>query len=309
LSRAGIVTKNTSTRRNVRRMIRKKINKKSFISRRFYTESTDSPTPPSTDVVKSDSGDAKITRRKRKISIEFYFDVSSPWSYIANVILMRYKKLKNYPFALIFKPIFLGGLFNVTGNKFINEMIPSRKKYFNIDMERFAQYSGIPFKYPTVFPVNTVVAQRILLVLLERKNFSLVTNLISKFWPALWANDQDISKDEVITSILKEAGMKDDEIKELKLQISSEETKNKLKTLTQEAADKGVFGVPTFIVRRKNKALNKKVDELYFGADRLFMLFKLLGLRWRGPNPTPERHKRFKENKKTEVKENKKNRS
>jgi len=219
------------------------------------------------------------TVRRDKKTIEFYFDVTSPWSYIAHKILKRYK-FAGYPITVIYKPIFLGGLLNITKNTIISDMIPSRKKFFDEDMKRFAAIADIPFKYPTEFPINTVVAQRILLTLFEEKKYNLAFRLIDKFWDSLWTEDKNISKDEIISSILKGEGMNDDEIKSLKEKISQEETKNKLKQATQEAADRGAFGVPTFFTRSQEGK-----DELYFGSDRIFMLFRHINLPWFGFRP------------------------
>jgi len=59
--------------------------------------------------------------------------------------------------------------------------------------------------------------------------------------------------------------------------MESQEIKDKLNALTKEAVDRGVFDVPSFFETGSN--------QLYFGADRLFLFFKKLDLEWKGASP------------------------
>ena len=146
----------------------------------------------------------------------------------------------------------LGGLFRTVGQVDVplKAMSEAKQRMMRIDMERWAKYLGVPFRFPTRFPMNTVKAMRVWLALPahRRDAFREAT------FRAYWAEDRDISSDEVLRSLI---GAEADEVMTL---IQTPEIKQALIAATQQAADAGVFGAPTFIVDGK---------ELYWGQDRM----------------------------------------
>ena len=90
-------------------------------------------------------------------SIEFYFDFSSPYSYIGYKEIKKLEK-KNSVKAH-YKPILLGGLHNLHGIK-APAFIPSKAKFMIRDCKLVAEKKKIKFKFNSYFPIKTVDLMR-----------------------------------------------------------------------------------------------------------------------------------------------------
>ena len=178
--------------------------------------------------------------------IDFYFDIISPYAYIAYKKIL---KIKDINFKL--KPIFLGGLHNLVGitapafNKF-------KMKNMQSDCELVAKKNNISFKWNSKFPINSLNIMRGYLCIENSKK----EEYLNSFFEAYWKEDQDLSSEENIKYLLKKLEI--DEYNFFNL-ISNQDTKDKLKHLTQLAFEKEVFGAPTFRVNNK----------VFWGQDRL----------------------------------------
>ena len=179
-------------------------------------------------------------------NIDFYFDIISPYAYIA---YKKIQKIHNINFK--FKPILLGGLHNLAG---INAPAFNKYKMKNMqnDCELVAKKNKISFKWNSKFPINTLNIMRGYLCVDDNKK----KEYLNSFFEAYWKEDQDVSSEERIKYLLKK--LKIDECNFFNL-IRNQDTKDKLKQLTQEAFEKEVFGAPTFIVNNK----------IFWGQDRL----------------------------------------
>ena len=178
--------------------------------------------------------------------IDFYFDIISPYAYIAYKKIL---KIKNINFKL--KPIFLGGLHNLVGitapafNKF-------KMKNMQNDCELVAKKNNISFKWNSKFPINSLNIMRGYLCVNDNKKEEYLNN----FFEAYWKEDLDLSNEENIKILLKKLKIDEHDFFNL---IKNQDTKDKLKQFTQEAFEKEVFGAPTFIVNNK----------IFWGQDRL----------------------------------------
>ena len=178
--------------------------------------------------------------------IDFYFDIISPYAYIAYKKIL---KIKDINFKL--KPIFLGGLHNLVGitapafNKF-------KMKNMQNDCELVAKKNNISFKWNSKFPINSLNIMRGYLCVENSKK----EEYLNSFFEAYWKDDKDLSSKESIKYLLKKLKINEHDFFNL---ITNQETKDKLKQLTQEAFEKEVFGAPTFIVNNK----------IFWGQDRL----------------------------------------
>ena len=178
--------------------------------------------------------------------IDFYFDIISPYAYIAYKKIL---KIKDINFKL--KPIFLGGLHNLVGitapafNKY-------KMKNMQNDCELVAKKNNISFKWNSKFPINSLNIMRGYLCVKDNKKEEYLNN----FFEAYWKEDLDLSNEENIKILLKKLKIDEHDFFNL---ISNQDTKDKLKQLTQEAFEKEVFGAPTFIVNNK----------IFWGQDRL----------------------------------------
>ena len=178
--------------------------------------------------------------------IDFYFDIISPYAYIAYKKIL---KIKDINFKL--KPILLGGLHNLAGitapafNKY-------KMKNMQNDCELVAKKNNISFKWNSKFPINSLNIMRGYLCVKDNKKEEYLNN----FFEAYWKEDLDLSNEENIKIILKKLKIDEHDFFNL---IKSQDTKDKLKQFTQEAFEKEVFGAPTFIVNNK----------IFWGQDRL----------------------------------------
>ena len=178
--------------------------------------------------------------------IDFYFDIISPYAYIAYKKIL---KIKDINFKL--KPIFLGGLHNLVGitapafNKY-------KMKNMQNDCELVAKKNNISFKWNSKFPINSLIIMRGYLCIENSKK----DEYLNSFFEAYWKDDKDLSSKESIKYLLKKLKIDEHDFFNL---IKNQDTKDKLKQLTQEAFEKEVFGAPTFIVNNK----------IFWGQDRL----------------------------------------
>ena len=181
--------------------------------------------------------------------IEFYYDIVSPYTYLAYKRIIEIEKTSNIKF--IYKPILLGGLHklsNITAAAFIE----SKKKYTMQDCKIIAEKFKIKFKYNDKFPISSLNIMRGVLVIDDSKK----KNYIDKFFNAYWCNNVDLSNESEIIKILDILEIDYDKHNK---KINDKRTKDLLKNLTNEAFKKEVFGAPTFIVNGK----------IYWGQDRL----------------------------------------
>ena len=178
--------------------------------------------------------------------IDFYFDIISPYAYIAYKKIL---KIKDVNFKL--KPILLGGLHNLAC---ISAPAFNKYKMKNMqnDCELVAKKNNISFKWNSIFPINSLGIMRGYLYVEDNKK----EEYLNSFFEAYWKEDQDLSSEENIKSLLKKLKINEDDFFN---SIKNQVIKDKLKQLTQEAFEKEVFGAPTFIVNNK----------IFWGQDRL----------------------------------------
>lgn len=176
-------------------------------------------------------------------TLEFYFDCSSPWTYLA------FSKIEGVAqrtgAELIWKPILVGGVFN-TVNKSVYEQranpVPAKARYHAKDLGDWALHYGLTINWPTVFPVNSVNAMRGAIVANEEGKLPAYSRRI---FEAYWGEDQDISQEEVLRSIAAEVGLDPDAFW---AKLRSEPIKDQLKAHTAEVMTRGGFGSPTMFV-------------------------------------------------------------
>ena len=178
--------------------------------------------------------------------IDFYFDIISPYAYIAHKKILKHENIEfNY------KPVFLGGLHNLAGiaapafNKY------KMKNMIN-DCYLVSHKNNIDFKWNSNFPINSLSIMRGYLCIRESKQ----NDYLNYFFDAYWRDDLDLSKIENVSNILNKLKIDSDEFFK---SIKEKSTKEKLKNFTSEAFKKEVFGAPTFITNNK----------IFWGQDRL----------------------------------------
>ena len=197
---------------------------------------------------------------KRKL--EFFFDCSSPWTYLAFKEIEKLCSRLNL--ELVWKPILVGGIFN-TINPSVYESrsnpVKPKASYSRKDLNDWSLIRGITVNWPDVFPVNSVKAMRGVFFALERNK---VSEYVESVFYSYWTNNLDISLDEVMIKIVEELDWDSDKFISF---INLESTKEALKLNTEELTQRGGFGSPTMFVDNEN---------MFFGNDRLNLIEELL---------------------------------
>ncbi|MFZ5541591.1 MAG: 2-hydroxychromene-2-carboxylate isomerase [Pseudomonadota bacterium] len=185
--------------------------------------------------------------------IEFYFDFSSPYAYLASEQIEPLAA--KYGRSVAYKPILLGAIFKVTGGAPLTETHPSKANYSKHDFERSARFAGVKFRYPSQFPISTVTAARAVLWL-QSQGSAKAPLFVHKAFRAYFADDRSINDPAVLAQIADELGI---DQAALAAGVQEPAVKDKLKALVDEAIARGVFGAPTIFVD----------GEMFWGNDRL----------------------------------------
>lgn len=184
--------------------------------------------------------------------IDFYFDFSSPYGYLASqkidAIAEKHERAVNW------RPILLGAIFKITGSRPLANM-PLKGDYSVHDMPRFARLLDVPFNMPAKFPIATQAAARAFYWAHDRDP-QLARKLALALYHAYFADGRDISDPETVADI---AGSLDIDRAQLLAALGDGAIKERLKNEIDAAIARKVFGSPFIIID----------GEPFWGADRL----------------------------------------
>jgi 2-hydroxychromene-2-carboxylate isomerase len=184
--------------------------------------------------------------------IEFYFDFSSPYSYLASekieAIAAKYGR------TVAYKPTLLGVAFKASGMPPLVD-IPLKGDYSRRDFARSARFSGVKFNMPEKFPISTVNAARALLWL-QGTGSAKAVSFVHKTFRTYWVDGRDVNDPAVLGDIADDLGI---DKKAMLAAIQDPAIKEKLKAVVEESVARGVFGAPFFFVD----------GEPFWGNDRL----------------------------------------
>ncbi|MDP3355952.1 MAG: 2-hydroxychromene-2-carboxylate isomerase [Polaromonas sp.] len=185
-------------------------------------------------------------------AVDFYFDVGSPAAYIAWTQMPDL--CREAGGSIVYKPMLLGGVFHATGNH-SPTTVPAKGKYMLDDLARFAQRYGVPFEHNPYFPINTLTLMRAATGL-QMRDIARFVPAVDAMYRAIWVDRKDMNDPAVVGAALQAAGFDPQAL----LALAAEpEVKDRLKAVTQEAVERGVFGAPTFFVH----------GQMHWGQDRL----------------------------------------
>jgi 2-hydroxychromene-2-carboxylate isomerase len=188
-------------------------------------------------------------------TVEYFFDVGSPASYLAWTQLPTLCAAAGA--ELIYKPMLLGGVYQATGNASPGT-IPAKGRYTVRDYERHARKYGVPYLNNPHFPIITLFLMRAVTGIQLREPGRL-QDLLKAVFKAMWIDALDLNQPALTAKTLADAGFSPEAVQAL---AADPEVKAALKANTDEAVARGVFGAPTSFVG----------DEMFFGQDRLEMI-------------------------------------
>lgn len=184
--------------------------------------------------------------------IEFFFDIASTYSYLAATQIDALGERVGVPVR--WRPMLLGGVLKATNNRAPIE-VAAKARYMLTDLHDWADLYGVPMRFPTQFPPNSIPIQRVLSAVTEAD----VRVLGKALFDAYWTQQQNLSDLAVLAHVIHVAGFPS---VELLARAQDQEIKDKLRATTDEAVARGAFGAPTFFVG----------DRMFWGNDRLPLL-------------------------------------
>ena len=187
-----------------------------------------------------------------KAPIEFYFDFSSPYGYLAanriNALAAHHRRRVNW------RPILLGPMFKAAGTAPLLA-VPLKGPYSSRDIPRTARFLRIPYKHPDPFPIGTQNAARAFYWLNDRDPLK-AQQFAMACYSTYFAQGIDISAPEKIANIAANLG---EDHAQVVAAVADSAIKERLKNEVDAALAKGVFGSPYIIVD----------GEPFWGNDRL----------------------------------------
>ena len=187
--------------------------------------------------------------------IEFYFEFSSPYGYIASQLADGLGKRTGR--ALVWRPILLGPVFKATGQAPLVD-IPMKGDYSRRDFVRSASFHRVPFAMPPKFPIGTVAAVRAF-YWTDDRDPAQARALAKALYKAYFAEGRDIGAPETVIEVARGIGI---DAAQLQAALGDAAVKERAKKEVDDAMARGVFGSPFFIVD----------GEPFWGNDRIPML-------------------------------------
>ncbi len=188
-------------------------------------------------------------------AIDFYFEFSSPYGYIASCLAEDLEKRLGRPMR--WRATLLGPVFKITGQTPLTE-VPMKGEYSRRDFTRSARLHEVPFTYPSKFPIGTIAALRAFYWAGDRDP-SEARALAKALYKTYFADGRDISSPAAVVEVARSIGMDGGALARA---LDDPALKERAKREVDAAIAAGVFGSPFFIVD----------GEPFWGVDRMPML-------------------------------------
>ena len=195
-------------------------------------------------------------------TIDYYFSPMSPWSYLGHE---RLGNIARKHFAKInIKPIDLMKIFPATGGLPLAKRGPQRQKYRLVELARWQKHLGVPLTFePAYFPYDASIASLLIVAAVEELGEKLAMLIISAIFKGCWVEERNMGDPEELFAIIKAQGL--DAVSLLE-KARTKENLVRYEALTEEALQRDVFAVPTYVYN----------DEPFWGQDRLDFLDRAL---------------------------------
>lgn len=194
--------------------------------------------------------------------VEFLFDFASPNAYLSYHVLREVAERQRV--ELVLTPVLLGGLFKLTNNQapmLAFGEVKGKLEYDMLETQRFIEAHGLnKFVFNPHFPINTITLMR---GFIAAQEMGVVDQYVEANLSAMWEQGLNMGDPEVATGVWQSAGLDAAGLAEA---IQTQPVKDALLQNTQQAADRGAFGVPTFFVG----------DEMFFGKERIIQIEQML---------------------------------
>jgi len=175
-------------------------------------------------------------------AIDFYFDFSSPYGFLASEKIEALAAKHGREVA--WHPILLGVIFKQTGAVPLTT-VPLKGDYSRRDMARSARFHGIAgFRMPSTFPIPTQAPARIVLWLRPR-DAGLTSKVVHALYRAFFIDDRDISSADTAADVAGAGGV---DRASARAAIDDTAIKDALRRENELAIAAGVCGSPFIVV-------------------------------------------------------------
>ena len=186
------------------------------------------------------------------MTLEFWFEFASTYSYPAALRVEDVARARGVDLA--WRPFLLGPIFREQGwNDSPFNLYPAKGRYMWRDLERICAGLGFPFRRPTRFPRQSLVAAR---VACRCAGEPWLPGFVRSIYRANFAEDLEIGEPRVVADRLDALGLPGAKLID---EAQSPESKETLRAQTERAVGLGLFGAPSFVAG----------GELFWGNDRL----------------------------------------
>ncbi|XP_058283506.1 glutathione S-transferase kappa 1 isoform X3 [Hylobates moloch] len=201
-------------------------------------------------------------------TVELFYDVLSPYSWLGFEILCRYQNIWNINLQL--RPSLIAGIMKDSGNK-PPGLLPRKGQYMANDLKLLRHHLQIPIQLPKDFlsvmlEKGSLSAMRFLTAV-NLEHPEMLEKASRELWMRLWSRAAE------------KAGMSAEQARGLLEKISMPKVKTQLKETTEAACRYGAFGLPITVAHVDGQT------HMLFGSDRMELLAHLLGEKWMGPVP------------------------
>ena len=196
-------------------------------------------------------------------TVEFYYDLVSPYSYLAHREVSRICRENGAELAL--KPMLLGAVHKAVGLQ-APVATEAKARYQAKDIQRWAKRYSLPMTFPAPFPFRTLKTMRAAMFLKEKGGLEAFTReAFALYWEEGSAPKglAEADEDGPVSEAARRAGANPDEVL---AGASAPGAKEALKAATGEAVGRGVFAAPMFFVG----------EEMFWGNDRLHFVEEAL---------------------------------
>ncbi|XP_077004479.1 glutathione S-transferase kappa 1 isoform X2 [Tamandua tetradactyla] len=201
-------------------------------------------------------------------TLELFYDVLSPYSWLGFEILCRYRNIWNIDLQL--RPSLIAGIMKDSGNK-PPALLPRKAKYMTKDIELLKRHLEVPICFPkdffsVILDKGSLSAMRFLTAV-SLEHSEMLEKTSRELWMRVWSRAAE------------KAGMSTEQAQKLLEKISTPKVKNQLRETTEKACRYGAFGLPITVAHVDGQTY------MLFGSDRMELLAHLLGEKWMGPTP------------------------
>lgn len=189
--------------------------------------------------------------------VEFFYDLSSPWTYLAFTNL--WPMLERTGEQAVLRPILVGGVFNAVNQSVYaaREMTDNRKlKHSWKVLNDWAALAGVEMNFPSKWhPAKSVNAMRFACAL--EKDQEALRRFSKAAFESYFGSEENLDDADVLAAVADSIGL---DGAALKAASQSDEVKTRLRSNTEEVIARGGYGSPSIFVDG---------TDMYFGNDQL----------------------------------------